>query len=160
MTDLKQLPDHCRLEESTDAARHDDERIRHEHKLVEAGEKGAVLVGLCNEGVHALLEGEFDANTNRPLDAIRICPRRAFIGRGHQSRTATCDDVASQADEFLGHIAHRGVDPVIFRDAGRPKNGDPVTLSPCRSQARQIANDIPQPDNRTRNKIENLALVT
>ena len=39
MTDLKQLPDHCRLEESADAARHDDERIRHEDKLVEAGEK-------------------------------------------------------------------------------------------------------------------------
>src|SRR5215469_4981152 len=95
--DLEKLPDHCCLQQCADAAGHDDECIRHQYKLMKASEKRSVLISLGDERVHILLEGKLHADPDRSFGGVRVRPLRAFIGRLHQPRTATRDNVTSQS---------------------------------------------------------------
>ena len=64
LSNLKQLPDHHRLEHRTDPAGHDDEGIRDKHEMVQSREKRTVLEHLTDERVDLLLEGQVDADAH------------------------------------------------------------------------------------------------
>jgi hypothetical protein len=48
----------------------------------------------------------------------------ALVRRLHESRSAAGDDIAAEASEFGGDVAHRPVDPVRRIDAGRTGEAD------------------------------------
>ena len=63
---LEELPDHHHLQHGADAAGGHDEGVRGEHELVQAREERAVLERLRDEGIDVLLEGQLDADADRP----------------------------------------------------------------------------------------------
>src|SRR5262245_11167290 len=101
--DLQQLPDHQHFEHGADAAGHHHERVRCDHKMMQAGKEGLVLEGLHHERVDLLLEWQLDADADR---ACRPSSVRSFVGRLHQARAAASDDVTAERGKGGGGTLH------------------------------------------------------
>src|SRR6266481_2431777 len=81
LPDLEQLPRERKLKQSSDTARHNDERIRNNHEMVKSGKKSAVFVRLADKRVHLLFEWQFNTNTDRALESLWVDRMCSFIRR-------------------------------------------------------------------------------
>ena len=98
---LQELPYHHRLEHGADTARHDDERVGHEHEVVETCEERAMLERFGHEGIDVLLEGQIDANADRPLVRLLTASHRLNIDDETTSITFCSSSRGTNSEEPL-----------------------------------------------------------
>src|SRR5215475_11969450 len=94
MLHLKQLPDHCRFQNSADTAGRYDESIRREHEVMQPCEESLVLECQLDKRINFLLKRKINANAHRLMPITRKF--HPLISRLHQPRTTAGDDVATE----------------------------------------------------------------
>ncbi|OPY88290.1 MAG: hypothetical protein A4E72_01352 [Syntrophus sp. PtaU1.Bin208] len=55
---LQKLPDHRQLQHRADSTRNDNKGVGHQDEVMQPRKKSPVLIGLINEGVNFLFEGQ------------------------------------------------------------------------------------------------------
>ena len=91
---------------------------------MESRKERTVFVGLTNERIGFLLEGQMHANASTPPLRGRSGYRCPFIGRLHQTRPATGHNATAHPTQFLSQVANRAKHPVFAWNAGRSENRD------------------------------------
>jgi hypothetical protein len=142
---LEELPGHRQLEQRADAPGHDHEGVGEQREVVvEPREERPVLVGASHEGIHLLLEGQGDADPDRPLPLLHVRRGRAFVGSLHQAGAPAGHDVAAHSRERSREPYDLIVGRRALLDPGGAEDRDPVVRALRTAQARELADDLPQ----------------